>query len=68
MAALRAQEGADVLSFHPVAARLDTATSDTDCDPDERSRFLAVELGKYILYRMVARASWLRDEARKRAR
>ena len=68
MAALQAQEGADVLSFHPVAARPDTATGDRDCDPDERSLLLAVELGKYILYRMVAWASWLRDAVRKRTR
>jgi len=68
MAALQAQEGADVLSFHPVAARPDTATGDPDCDPDERSLLLAVELGKYILYRMVAWTSWLRQQVRKRTR
>ncbi len=62
--ALRAQEGVDELSFHPVAARSEATTS----DPDERIGPLSVELAKYVLYRMVVWASWPRDKARKRKR
>jgi hypothetical protein len=60
--ALRARKGADEPSFHPVAARLDSATS----DPDERIGPLGVELGKYVLYRMVASVSRTRNAIRRK--
>ena len=62
IAALRTQAGADELCFHPVAVRPDSTTS----DPDDRIGPLGLELGKYIVYRLAAWASWLRDEARRR--
>jgi uncharacterized SAM-binding protein YcdF (DUF218 family) len=60
ISALRAQKGAEALSFHPVAAPLDSATGDGGRDPDDRIGPLVLELGKYILYRLAARASRLR--------
>jgi len=68
MAALRAQEGADGISFHPVAACSDSAAIDPSRSTDERIGAILVELGKYILYQVVAFASNLRREAQRKLR
>jgi hypothetical protein len=52
VAALRAQEGSEGLSLHPVAVRPKSASGDRGRDRDDRIGSLVLELGKYILYRV----------------
>jgi uncharacterized SAM-binding protein YcdF (DUF218 family) len=58
IATLRAQEGSEALSFHPVAAAGHAR------DPDDRLGILVWELGKFFLYRMAAWATSRRSKAR----
>lgn len=66
IATLRAQEGSEELSFHPVAVPSGSATAGHARDPDDRIGILVWELGKYFLYRMAAWATVRRNKARRR--
>ena len=65
IASLRAQHGSDALSFHPVAVPSGSAAAGQARNPDDRIGSLVWEMGKYILYRMAACATWWRDKARR---
>ncbi len=54
IATLRAQEGSEELSFHPVAVPQSWAAAGQAHDPDDRIGSLVLELGKYLVYRMTA--------------
>ncbi len=64
IATLRAQEGSEELSFHPVAVPQSWAAAGQARDSDDRIGSLVLELGKYLQYRIAAWTMLRRSKAR----